>query len=281
MKDSFEIELTTEQVIEIDPNIYDIVEDLINQKTETNRYYLLNIEGTKILVWKQINGLYKRIFYKTKNTIAPKDSRQSAFMHSLENDQTLLNICIGRAGTGKTTLAVAYALEQFQKTKKTIYFSKAAVMVGKGRAFGPVPGDINQKYGPYLDSFKIVLKKVLGNKTDHYINAMIECKNFVYQPIEFVRGNTYENCTFILDEVQNLSWHELKTLISRMGENTKLILLGDPFQKDIKFTNDKNGLQVLMESNLFKESEITNIIELTKQYRSPLADLIYNIDQNE
>lgn len=281
MKDSFEIELTERQVIELDTNIYDITEEAINFKTETNGYYVLNIEGVKILVWKQTNGLFQRIFYKTKNKIAPKDSRQSAFMHSLENKETLLNICIGRAGTGKTTLAVAYALEEFQKNKKPIIFSKAAVMVGRGRAFGPVPGDINQKYGPYLDSFKIVLKKVLDNKTDHYINAMIECGNFIYQPIEFVRGNTYENCTFILDEVQNLSWHELKTLISRMGEGTKLILLGDPYQKDVDFRNQKNGLEVLMNSDLFKESEIANIIELKKQYRSPLADLIYNIDQNE
>jgi PhoH-like ATPase len=202
-------------------------------------------------------------------------------MHSLNNEKITLNVCIGAAGTGKTTLAVAYALKEWDTKKKKIYFSKAAVMVGKGRAFGPVPGDINQKYGPYLDSFKIVIKKVLGAKTDSYIDAMIECKNFNYQPIEFVRGNTYENCTFILDEVQNLTWHELKTLLSRMGENSKVILIGDPFQRDVSFKHTPNGMDTLLNSELFQSSSFTSFVELKKQYRSPLADLIYKIDLDE
>lgn len=278
----FLIEIDDEySLMEIEENIYDIIDESINEQTYPNNYYLLVHGTTKILTKKTHNGLYERIFYKTKNKISPKDSRQSAFMHSLDNESTILNVCLGQAGTGKTTLAVSYALQEWDKRNKKIYFSKAAVMVGKGRAFGPVPGDINQKYGPYLESFKIVLKKVLGTKTTSYIDAMIEMGNFNYQPIEFVRGNTYENCTFILDEVQNLTWHELKTLLSRMGENSKIILIGDPFQKDVSFKHQVNGLDVLTSSDLFRSSEFTSFIELEKQYRSPLADLIYQIDLNE
>jgi len=196
----------------------------------------------------------------------------------LKNSSTLLNVCLGPAGTGKTTLALVHALSEYEEKSKTVILSKAAMTVGRGKAFGPIPGDINQKYAPYLDSFKIAMKKILNQKTNSYIDAMIQCGNFKYQPIEFVRGNTYENCTFILDEVQNLTWHELKTVISRMGEGCKLILIGDPYQKDLVFKNEENGITKLISSQLFKESVLTSLIRLTKQYRSPLADLIYKID---
>jgi len=268
-------------LIEINDNVFEVIDDEINETTYPNNYYLIVSEDTKILTKKLTNGLFERIFYKNESQISPKDSRQSAFMHGLENQNISLNVCVGAAGTGKTTLAVAYAIKEWNNNKKKIFFSKAAVMVGKGRAFGPVPGDINQKYGPYLDSFKIVLKKVLGTKTNSYIDAMIECGNFNYQPIEFVRGNTYENCTFILDEVQNLTWHELKTLLSRMGENSKVILIGDPFQRDVSFRNNSNGLDILLASERFQSSAFTSFVELKKQYRSPLADLIYKIDLDE
>ena len=281
MNISFEILLSPEEAIEIKPNVYDIINEKAIESTIVNNYYLLNIESYKMLTVKNKKGYFERIHYKTDNKISPKDSRQSAFMHSLENKNILLNVCLGQAGTGKTTLAASYALNEFNNENKKIFFSKSAVTVGKGRAFGPVPGDVNQKYAPYLDSFKIVLKKILGERSGSYVNAMFECNNFNYQPIEFVRGNTYENCTFILDEVQNLTWHELKTVISRMGENTKLILIGDPFQMDIPFKNERNGLRTLIESQEFKESNFTSLIQLEKQYRSPLANLIYKIDLND
>ena len=281
MNVSFEIILSAEEVIEIKKDVYDIINEKSIEDTLVNNYYLLNIDSFKILTLKNPKGYFKRIHYKNENKISPKDSRQSAFMHSLESQNILLNVCLGQAGTGKTTLAASYALDEFSKNDKKIFFSKTAITVGRGRAFGPVPGDINQKYAPYLDSFKIVLKKILGNRSSSYIDAMLTCGNFNFQPIEFVRGNTYENCTFILDEVQNLTWHELKTVISRMGEGCKLILIGDPNQRDLPFTKHSNGLNVLINSNEFRNSPHTSIIELQKQYRGPLADLIYKIDLNE
>lgn len=281
MNVAFEITLSSEEVIEIKKDIYDIINEKATEDTLINNYYLLNIDSFKILTLKNEKGYFQRIHYKTQNKISPKDSRQSAFMHSLECENILLNVCLGQAGTGKTTLAASYALEEFSKNNKKIFFSKTAITVGRGRAFGPVPGDINQKYAPYLDSFKIVLKKILGNRSSSYIDAMLSCGNFNFQAIEFVRGNTYENCTFILDEVQNLTWHELKTVISRMGEGSKLILIGDPNQRDLPFTKEQNGLDVLINSEQFKDSPYTSIIELQKQYRSPLANLIYKIDLNE
>jgi len=281
MNVAFEIVLSNEELIEIKKDIYDVINEKAIEDTLINNYYLLNIDSFKILTLKNQKGYFQRIHYKTENKISPKDSRQSAFMHSLESQNILLNVCLGQAGTGKTTLAASYALDEFSKNNKKIFFSKTAITVGRGRAFGPVPGDVNQKYAPYLDSFKIVLKKILGGRSTSYIEAMLSCGNFNFQAIEFVRGNTYENCTFILDEVQNLTWHELKTVISRMGEGSKLILIGDPSQRDLPFNKERNGLDVLINSQEFKNSPYTSIVELQKQYRSPLANLIYNIDLNE
>jgi PhoH-like ATPase len=190
-----------------------------------------------------------------------------------------LALCLGSAGTGKTTLALSYALEQKMLHDKKIVLSKAAVPIGRGKAFGPVPGDIKEKYAPYLSSYEIVLKKILGPKSKGYIRAMFEKQDIKYEPIEFVRGNTYEDCIFILDECQNLDWHELKTVISRIGQGSKIILLGDVYQSDVYFKHpQESGVQKLLYSNQFQNSPYTFNIELTKQYRGPLADLIYKID---
>ena len=95
----------------------------------------------------------------------------------------------------------------------------------------------------------------------------------------FTRGCTFEDCTFILDEVQNLSWHELKTVLSRIGENSKIILCGDPDQIDANFEYSQSGLYKLVKSNTFLKSKFTTQIELTKQYRGRIPDLIYHIDK--
>ena len=108
---------------------------------------------------------------------------------------------------------------------------------------------------------------------------MFEKQDIKYEPIEFVRGNTYEDCIFILDECQNLDWHELKTVISRIGQGSKIILLGDIYQSDVYFKHpQESGVQKLLYSKQFLNSPYTFNIELTKQYRGPLADLIYKID---
>ena len=247
--------------------------------TFINNYYLVLNKERKILVRKIDKNKFKKIDYHCDLALQPKDSRQSSVLHCLTETEVPLVVCLGAAGTGKTSLAIAYALSEYDKKNTRLVFSKAAVPIGKGRAFGPVPGDINQKYAPYLDSFKIVLKKILGNKSDNYINFLMEKKELEYQPIEFVRGNTYENCTFILDEVQNLTWHELKTVISRMGNNSKLILTGDINQSDIPFLKGtESGILRLANSKEFKQSKYTCRVDLVKQYRGPLADLVHKID---
>lgn len=250
------------------------------ENTHINNYYLFINEDIKILVKKISKNKFVAVRFKNPiSTIDPKDARQSSLYHSLTQTETQLTVLLGTAGTGKTLLTTAYAMYEYDKNNKKLYMSKAAIPVGKGKAFGPVPGDIKEKYAPFLDSFKIVLQKILGDKSKSYVDFLIQKNHLEYQPIEFVRGNTYENSTFILDECQNLTWHELKTVISRIGSNCKLILLGDIDQSDLHTKDEKTGVEILINSEAFKESEHTCFIELKKQYRGPLADLVYKIDR--
>ncbi len=254
--------------------------DIEIENTNINDYYLFLNQNLKILVQKTGKDHFKAVRYKNPlTTVAPKDARQSSMVHCLTQTDIPLTVILGTAGTGKTFLATAYAMREYDSNNKKLVFSKAAIPIGKGRAFGPVPGDIQQKYAPFLDSFKLVLQKILGEKSKAYIEFLMQKSDLQYQPIEFVRGNTYENCTFILDECQNLTWHELKTVISRIGEGSKLILLGDVNQSDLFLkSGEKSGVEVLIGSETFKNSVYTSKIILTKQYRGPLADLVYKID---
>jgi PhoH-like ATPase len=223
-------------------------------------------------------GLKKKAL-KLEN-ILPKDSRQAAFMDSLIQEDVLLNIAIGSAGTGKTTIALAYALSQFLNNKKPIFLTKPTTMVGEGRAFGPVPGDIDQKYAPYLASYEIVLKKIGGGaNAQQFFATMKEKGQLQFFPIELARGCTFENCTLILDEAQNMSWHEMNTMISRMGENSKMVILGDLNQIDTGQFYKKTGLYNMLAAPPFQDSGISSAIELVTQYRSPITQLVTEINK--
>jgi PhoH-like ATPase len=218
---------------------------------------------------------------KTFSGFSPKDLKQLCYFNVLDNDQFMLVAALGAAGTGKTSVAIAKALQSYLLDKKKIYLSKPTVMVQshENNVFGPVPGDINEKYAPYLGSFEIVLNKVLGQNSKHYLEMMFKNKHAEFIPVEFTRGCTFENCTFILDEVQNLSWHELKTVLSRIGENSTIILCGDPNQIDTGTPYEQTGLCKLISSDTFSKSNFTSQITLTKQYRGKIPDLIYRIDK--
>lgn len=217
------------------------------------------------------------------SSIVPKDSKQLFFCAAMEETDFTVIVCFGAAGTGKTTLAVAKAVKDYFSFKKKIYLTKPTHMVQShtNQVFGPVPGDVDEKYTPYIKSFEIVLKKILGNEGTHYLDMMKKKKHLEFVPVEYTRGCTYENCTFIIDEVQNMTWHELKTTMSRIGEDSTLILLGDLNQIDADFGLQDSGIYQLITSQTFEESDITCSIKLTKQYRGPIPDLVYNIDKEQ
>ena len=209
--------------------------------------------------------------------IASRDARQAGFINSLTNDNIRVVVCRGAAGTGKTTVALAYALQELFDNNKTMYLSKPTVLVGRGRTFGPVPGDIQEKYAPHIASYESILKKLTGSE-GKYISLLKDKKKIQFVPVEYTRGNNYEDSVFILDEAQNLDWHELKTVVSRIAESTKLIILGDPAQIDARFSYEQSGLYKMVNSNAFKKCNFSSEIELKKQYRGRIPQLIHDID---
>jgi len=108
---------------------------------------------------------------------------------------------------------------------------------------------------------------------------MKQKKDIEFIPVELARGCTFENCTFILDEAQNLDWHELNTIVSRMGEGTKMIILGDLNQIDTKSSKENTGLAKLVESDPFFYSDLCSLTLLQTQYRSPITQLIAEVDE--
>jgi PhoH-like ATPase len=211
------------------------------------------------------------------NGFSPRDAHQTAFMDALRNPEILLNVCVGTAGTGKTTLALASALADYTANKRRIILSKPTAMVGLGKAFGPVPGSAEEKFDPYLGSYKIILNKLLSGPS--YLEKMIEKGDLQFQPVELSRGCTFEDATFILDEAQNLNWHEMNTIISRMGENSKMIILGDLHQIDIPLPREQTGLYKLITATPFQHSAISSAIELQNQYRSAITALMAEVNQ--
>lgn len=208
-------------------------------------------------------------FSQKVNHISPRDAEQAAFLHSLQRPDIHMAVCTGAAGTGKTLLSVAYAIDMVfgDNQVQKVFMSKPAVPMGGTRAFGIVPGTLEDKFQPFLSSYEVVLGDVLGARYKTF-NKFIE-----FVPIEYTRGMTFKDCVFILDEAQNATQHQLLTIISRMGENSKLVLLGDVDQVDIP----KSGLNKLVSLDCVLKSDITSVIELTKVYRGPLAVLAGDI----
>lgn len=279
-----------------------LVEDSFIDELYTNKELLISdlfenqINNGEFVIFKSDQDEKKTaVFYASKgnlkliqnkklvtNGLSPKDINQTVYLNLLKDNDFLIVCALGPAGTGKTTLALSQAIEDLTKQKRNIILTKSTNMVqGKNNnAFGPVPGDVKEKYSPYIDSFQIVLNKVLGGQdAKQYLDVLIEKEKIKFMPIEFTRGCTFENCTLILDEAQNLTWHELKTLMSRMGENSKLIVCGDPNQIDANLSWENTGLNILLTSNAFQNSYIAGVIHLTKCYRGAIPELIYQIDK--
>lgn len=228
------------------------------------------------------DGTYTTLIHQKKNVatngIVPRDAHQVSLMDSILNPDILLSVGIGSAGTGKTTMALAYAAQQYIDHGKIIQLTKPTSFIGSGNAFGPVPGNVQEKYDPYLQSYYIVLEKIFGKDTQ-YFKKMMENEDLQFTPIALARGCTFENATFIIDEAQNLTWHELNSIISRMGEGTKCIALGDLKQVDVDIALEDTGLAQLVNSETFRNSAITSGVELITQYRSPITQLIAEVHE--
>ncbi|MBN2637985.1 MAG: PhoH family protein [Bacteroidales bacterium] len=241
-----------------------------------NQYFIL--KGDKASALGYYNPITKRIERVQKEPVSrilPRNAEQVFALHAILNPEVKLVTLQGVAGTGKTLLSLAGAWEQ-RRQYKQIYLARPIVPLSN-KDIGYLPGDVSSKINPYMEPLWDNLKFIQNqygeqDKEYHRITEAIEKEKLLITPLTYIRGRSISNVIFIIDEAQNLTPHEVKTIITRAGENTKIILSGDIYQIDTPYLDSQsNGLSVLIDR--LKQSPLYAHIRLEKGERSELANL--------
>ncbi len=252
------------------------VEDLDIETPYPNHYYVLKSERASALAYfNPITNRIERVEKHAVSRIMPRNAEQVFALHAILNPEVKLVTLQGVAGTGKTLLALAGAWDQ-RRNFKQIYLTRPIVPLSN-KDIGYLPGDIHEKINPYMEPLWDNLKFIQSqygeqDKEYKHITDAIENEKLMITPLAYIRGRSISNVMFIVDEAQNLTPHEVKTIITRAGENTKIIFTGDIYQIDTPYLDSQsNGLSVLIDK--IKHREIYAHIRLEKGERSELANL--------
>ena len=244
--------------------------------TDTNHFYILkNNKKSAIAFYDQVAKKLRYINQEPAFNIYPRNAEQSFAIDALLNPDIKLVTIQGNAGTGKTLLALATALEQ-RKYFRQIYITRPIVPLSN-KDIGFLPGDIKAKIDPYMapiwDNLKFIREQFANDdKMLFKIDELIRTEKIQIAPLAFIRGRTITKIFFIVDEAQNLTPHEIKTIISRAGEHTKIVFTGDIYQIDTPYLDsESNGLSYLIENA--KKHPLHAHITLQKGERSELANL--------
>jgi len=241
-----------------------------------NHYFILKNGKTSALTF--YNPITERIEKIEKHScyrITPRNAEQVFAFHAILNPNVKLVTLQGIAGTGKTLLALAGALEQ-KKNFKQIYLARPIVPLSN-KDIGYLPGDIKSKLNPYMeplwDNLKFIQNQYSEKEKEYKVIAdAIENEKLVITPLAYIRGRSISNVFFIVDEAQNLTPHEIKTIITRAGENTKIIFTGDIYQIDTPYLDaQSNGLSTMIDK--IKHHALYSHVRLEKGERSELANL--------
>ncbi len=249
---------------------------LKKEEPPANHYYVVkNASGSVLTRYEESSKTLKRVVKTSCYGIIPKNAEQSFALDAIMNPDIRLVSIQGVAGTGKTLLSLAGALEQ-RRNYHQIYLARPIVPLSN-KDIGYLPGDVTSKLNPYMEPLWDNLKFIKSQFTEKdkelkAINEMIENEKIVICPLAFIRGRSLSNMFFIVDEAQNLTPHEVKTIITRAGENTKIIFTGDIYQIDTPYLDaQSNGLSYLIEK--VKGQPLYAHITLQKGERSELANL--------
>lgn len=249
---------------------------IVKEKPGANHYFLLKSKSASALAYyNPVEDRIERIVKENAYGIRPRNAEQGFALHAVLNPQVQLVSIQGVAGTGKTLLALAGALEQ-RSSFRQIFLARPIVPLSN-RDIGYLPGDIKSKINPYMeplwDNLKLIQSQFSERDKDHQkITEMVENEKLHITPLAYIRGRSLSNIIFIIDEAQNLTPHEVKTIITRAGEKTKIIFTGDIFQIDTPYLDTQsNGLSYLIDR--VKGNPLYAHITLEKGERSELANL--------
>jgi len=273
-----------ELILDINPEMIDklyqqgfcSVEELGIETPYPNHYLILKGDRASALgYYNPITQRVERVEKRAISRIMPRNAEQVFALHAIMDPEVKLVTLQGVAGTGKTLLALAGAWDQ-RRNFKQIFLARPIVPLSN-KDIGFLPGDIQSKINPYMeplwDNLKFIQNQY-GEQDKEYkrISESIESEKLLITPLAYIRGRSISNVIFIVDEAQNLTPHEVKTIITRAGENTKIIFTGDVYQIDTPYLDSQsNGLSYLIDK--IKHHEIYAHIRLEKGERSELANL--------
>ena len=250
--------------------------NVIKDKLTANGFYIMKNGNSSVLsYYNPLDDCLERVEKQYVYGIKPRNAEQTFALHALLNPDIKLVTLQGVAGTGKTLLALASALEQHNLYHQIVFARPIVPLSNKD--IGYLPGNADEKINPYMqplfDNLKFI-KNQFGQNEKKYrkIEEMEDEGKLNISALAFIRGRSLSNVIFIVDEAQNLTPHEVKTIITRAGENTKIIFTGDVFQIDTPYLDEQsNGLSYLIDR--LKGNELFAHITLEKGERSELANL--------
>jgi len=241
-----------------------------------NQYFIFKGANSSALAhFDSKTGLMNRVIKQKTYGIEPRNAEQTFAFDALLRDEVQLVTLTGKAGTGKTLLALASALQQRQKFTQ-IFLARPIIPLAN-RDIGFLPGDIKEKIGPYMlplfDNLDVIKNKFASSSKEFQkIEEMLKTEKLIITPLAYIRGRSLSRIFFIVDEAQNLTPHEIKTIITRAGEDTKMVFTGDIEQIDSPYLDEKsNGLSYLTDK--MNGQELFAHVNLVKGERSNLAEL--------
>jgi phosphate starvation-inducible PhoH-like protein len=248
-----------------------------------NKYFLTNIIEKEDIVLSVKKNLeiedsnvqsFKQLIKTPKKSVIARSEKQSEYIKALKENDIVMSL--GPAGTGKSFLAVSVAITLLMEKKiERVILSRPAVEAGEKLGF--LPGDMKEKVDPYLRPLYDALYELFGADK---IDKKIETGEIEIAPLAFMRGRTLKNCFAILDEAQNATETQIKMFLTRIGENSKLVVNGDPSQVDLINKRD-SGL--IKSKKILKDLEEIKIIEFDHNdvVRHPLVSKIIKAYQNK
>tara|TARA_B100001063_G_scaffold86042_1_gene80035 strand:- start:203 stop:1207 length:1005 start_codon:yes stop_codon:yes gene_type:complete len=248
-----------------------------------NKYFLTNIIEKEDIVLSVKKNLeieesnvksFKQLIKTPKKSVIARSEKQSEYIKALKENDIVMSL--GPAGTGKSFLAVSVAITLLMEKKiDRVILSRPAVEAGEKLGF--LPGDMKEKVDPYLRPLYDALYELFGADK---IDKKIETGEIEIAPLAFMRGRTLKNCFAILDEAQNATETQIKMFLTRIGENSKLVVNGDPSQVDLINKSD-SGL--IKSRSILKDLDEIKIIEFDHNdvVRHPLVSKIIKAYQNK
>ncbi len=250
------------------------------QAPSAHQYYILkNGKSSALAHFDPFNKVLDRVEKQKAYGIDPRNAEQAFALDALMRPEIQLVSLTGKAGTGKTLLALAAAL--YQRKLFTQVFLARPIVPLANREMGFLPGDVKEKLEPYMqplmDNLSVIKHKFSQQSPEFTkIDDMLKTEKLVITPLAYIRGRSLSRVFFIVDEAQNLTPHEVKTIITRAGEGTKMVFTGDIEQIDSPYLDShSNGLSFL--SDKMRGQDIFAHVNLVKGERSFLADLASNL----